>query len=75
MNDLEKLKALFTEFKCGFVEITALEECGDKVSQCGSIHKVKWDTKIVIDNGVGYNGFETEFYFLNGKFQNHGVWE
>jgi len=28
-----------------------------------------------LSSGIGHMGFICEFYFLNGKFINHGLWE
>lgn len=35
----------------------------------------EYDTVIRLNNGVGYDSFHCDFYFLDGKFINHGVWE
>lgn len=35
----------------------------------------KFNQSIRIDEGAGYPNFYTEFFFLDGMFVGHGVWE
>lgn len=61
MNDLEKLKSTFTDIGIEFVTEDVKHEA--------------YNVRIVINEGIGYSGFLADFYFLDGKFVNHGVWE
>ena len=75
MNDLEKLKNTLTELGVEFKEKTAKEETGNEVFTSSYNGSSKWDKCIRLDNGIGYFSFVCDFYFLNGVFQGHGVWE
>lgn len=70
MKDLEKLEKTFTEIglkydKQDFDIIQYASHNGDS----------KYNSIIEINSGIGYLDFNCKFYFLDGKFQNHGVWE
>ena len=75
MNDLEKMKQVFTELKVEHEVVTAKEEHGDSPYTTKYDGEVTWDTAIKLNNGVGYYRFECLFYFLDGNYQGHGVWE
>ena len=75
MTDIEKLKNTFTEIGVEFKEQTALDEWGEDITTRAYDDECKFDTSIKLSNGIGYGGFECDFYFLNGKYQGHGVWE
>lgn len=38
-------------------------------------NEAKFNTLLRIEHGIGFFDFYCDFYFLNGKFVNHGVWE
>ncbi len=65
MTDLEKLKKTFEELNI-FFELTEKDD---------NVRNERYNTCIRIDEGLGYGGFYTEFYFLNGEIVNHAVWE
>ena len=67
MTDQEKMKSMFDEV--GVEHKLVLE--GGNVSN----GTVQYDTKILVEEGFGYSCFVCEFYFLEGKFVGHGVWE
>jgi len=62
MTDLEKMKNTFIELGVEFNESTVYD-------------KGKYDAILYLDSGIGYSGFTCDFYFLRGKYVNHGVWE
>lgn len=70
MNDYEKLKKTFEEIGVEFTE-TVSEEV-EEVEYDGG---VKTNKRIHLENGIGYYSFVCEFYFLDDKYQGHGVWE
>ena len=74
-NDLDKLKATLTAIGCEFTETTAQEKYKQETHVINHDGEAEWDTKRELDNGIGYFAFVCEFYFLKGKFQNHGLWE
>lgn len=62
MTDKEKLEKVFTELG---IPYSLTSEYGD-----GTV------SLIHLDEGEGYSGFYTEFYFeTNGKFKEYGVLE
>ncbi len=65
MTDLEKLKKTFEELNIVF-ELTEKDD---------NVRNEKYNSCIRIGKGLGYSGFYTEFYFLNGGIVNHGVFE
>ncbi|EKT4549112.1 hypothetical protein SL054_001978 [Flavobacterium psychrophilum] len=75
MSDLEKMKLTFSELKVGYEIITAMEENKTETHITEYVEKVKWDSKLRIDHGMGYSSLYGEFYFLEGKYQNQGLWE
>ena len=66
-SDLDKLRKTFKEIGCDFEE----RNLKDKQIE-GS---VEYNAKLLLDNGVGYKSMWMSFYFLDGKFVNHGAWE
>ncbi len=83
MTDYEKLKKTFKDIGVEFKERTAKEYCGEDIGvefeypeiDGGVRGRIEYDTLFDIDQGVGYIGFKTSFYFLKGKFVCHGCWE
>jgi hypothetical protein len=75
MKDLEKLEKVFTEIGVRFEKKTSIKECGTETHTLSYDGEATYDTKITLENGIGYYSFECDFYFLKGKFVNHGVWE
>jgi len=75
MNDLEKMKQAFTDLKIEFEVVTAKEEHGSDIHTSHYHGKITWDTVIKLDNGIGYYSFKCLFYFLEGNYKGHGVWE
>lgn len=75
MSDLEKMKAFFKDMGIVFEEITSMQESNEQVSTMDYAFLVSWDTLLKLDNGAGYWSSYCEFYFLEGKYQNHGCWE
>jgi len=74
MTDLEKMKQSFIELGVEHEVATAKERFGADL--CKTDYKeITFDTIIVLERGVGYGCFECLFYFLQGKYQGHGVWE
>ena len=69
MNDLERMKALFDSLGLKY----CVKEC-DKTYGCNN-DVYYTDTLLHLDQGVGYSGFFTQFYFKDGVFVTHGVWE
>lgn len=65
MTDKQKLIETFNSIDISF----ELIEGNNKV------YDFAYDSKIRINEGLGYMYFYTEFYFLNDKIVNHGVWE
>ena len=71
MTDLEKLKKTFDEMGLAYDIFLAKD-----LSPCNRDNiKDNWDTLLTIQEGIGYMGFNCDFYFLNGKFVEHGCWE
>ena len=75
MTDLEKMKEVFTNLKVKYKVVNAKEEQGESPNITEYDGKITWDTAIKLNNGIGYYSFECLFYFLDGKYQGHGVWE
>ena len=75
MTDQEKTIELFTKMGVKFDVKTAKEVQGVDIAYSEYDGECSWDTEIILDNGIGFFNFECCFYFLGGKFQNHGVWE
>ena len=70
MTDLEKLENTFNELGIKYEKDT-LEEVRT-VSYDG---QVTYNATLYLGSGIGYMGFCCEYYFLDGKFINHGCWE
>ncbi len=75
MTDLKKMKNTFTELGVEFTEMTAKDEFGEDVTVTAYDGEAKWDVCLNLENGIGYYGFECDFYFLDGKYLTHGCWE
>lgn len=75
MTDLEKMKNTFTELGVEFKEKTAKEEYNEDITTSSYDGDATWDICLKLDNGIGYYSFECDFYFLDGKYLTHGVWE
>lgn len=75
MTDLEKMKNTFNDLGVVFIETTAKEEQSTNIATLAHDGEVKFNICLSIDNGIGYYGFNCDFYFLDGKYQNHGCWE
>ena len=75
MTDLEKLEKVFTEIGVKYEKKTSIEEWKTPTHIMHYDGECKYDTMLHLENGIGYYGFVCEFYFLNGKYQNHGNWE
>ena len=75
MTDLEKLKQTFKDLEIEFTEMIAEREFGEKVATDWHMGRARFDTYLEIDEGIGYPGFHTTFYFLDGKCVGHGCWE
>lgn len=65
MDDEEKLIKTFQELNISF----------EHIKEENKVRGEKYNSKIRIDQGLGYNDFYTEFYFLNGEIVHHAVWE
>ena len=70
MTDLEKLESVFKE-----IGVKYEKEEIDEIRVVSYDGEAEYNTTLIINNGVGYYYFNCQFYFLEGKFQNHGVWE
>ena len=70
MTDLEKLENVFKE-----IGVKYKKEEIDEIRDVEYDEKAEYNTTLILGNGVGYYDFNCQFYFLDGKFQNHGVWE
>lgn len=77
MNDLETIKQVFTDLKVEYDVVTANEEkgCSPVMAKTYGGYAFWWDMAIKLNAGIGYMGFECLFYFLDGKYQGHGLWE
>lgn len=75
-TDLQKLEELLIDIGCQYELVETIKEYGVKQKEV-PIYKSEhqYDTSISLNEGVGYIGFYCSFYFLNGKFQCHGVLE
>lgn len=77
MSDLEKLIEVFTELSIGH----SIEDSDGGYMNDGKIVKIEEGKKVILEanyhsNVIGYNGFNTEYYFdKKGKFVNVGIWE
>jgi len=75
MSDYEILKKNFEDMGIKFNEVdveASFGKCPAKVEYDG---KIEFDQLLRLGNGVGYYSFECDHYFLEGKYQGHGVWE
>jgi hypothetical protein len=70
MTDLAKLLTTFSDLNIPF-KVTNYDEL-QGVDYAG---EAEYNTRLKIENGCGYFDFYCDFYFLDGKFQCHGVWE
>jgi hypothetical protein len=70
MTDLEKLEKTFNELGLKYEK-----EDFDIIKYADYDGVAEYNTLIEINNGIGYYDFNCKFYFLDGKFQNHGCWE
>lgn len=61
-TDLEKIKQVFDDLKIYYVIKKTKKNKGHNVL-------------LRIDEGIGYMGFYCDFYFLDGKFVAHGIFE
>jgi len=75
MTDLEKLKNTLTEIGVKFKLKTAKTEHGVDVYTSNYDKVTTFDTLLRVKEGIGYPCFFCDFYFLEGKFVNHGCWE
>lgn len=66
-TDLDKLRKTFKEIGCDFGEANLKEK--------EIVKDVEYNAFLSLGKGIGYRGFCCDFYFLDGKFVNHGVWE
>ena len=70
MTDLENLINTFETIKVEYELKTY-----DTIQEAEYDGKAEYNSKIELGNGIGFFNFECCFYFLDGKFVNHGVWE
>ena len=78
MTDFEKTKSLFDS-----MGIKYKSENHDSIKEWKHIGGDEYDHLddfnfnqiITIDQGIGYEHFHSVFFFLNGKFVFHGIWE
>ena len=75
MSDYKKLKKSFEDIGVKFKEVDVKERYGECPAKFNYDGEIEFDQLIKLDNGVGYYSFECHHYFLNGKYQGHGVWE
>ena len=75
MKDLEKLQQTLSGIGTKFEVKTAKEEYGNEIHTSSYDGITTFDMVLIIDQGIGYPSFRCEFYFLEGKFVNHGCWE
>ena len=75
MKDLEQMKNTFNELGVEFTENTAKDEYNENIKTTYHDGEAKWDVSLNLENGIGYCGFFCVFYFLDGKYLNHGCWE
>ena len=64
-TDFDAMICLFEQLNITYEVLKGLNKVRD----------VEYNTKIRIDQGLGYMDFYTEFYFMNGEIVNHAVWE
>lgn len=75
MNDLDKMRSFFNEMGISFEETTSMQDCNNPICTVDYAFPISWDVALKLDNGGGYWSSYVEFYFLKGKYQNHGCWE
>ena len=71
MNDFLKMQTLFLEMG---VQFEVVEEKGNN---CYSNQNKKYDYDMIIHlaHGSGYIDSSVDFYFFEGKYQDHACWE
>lgn len=65
MTDRQKLIETFNSLNITF----------ELIIDNNKVRDLPYDSKIRIDNGLGYMDFYADFYFLNEEIVNHAVWE
>ena len=75
MDDYEKLKSVFDDIGVKYKEIDAKTEYGKTPMTLEYDGRITFDKYLKLGNGIGYYGFEVDFYFLDNEYKGHGVWE
>jgi hypothetical protein len=75
MSDLESMIWNFNTIKVKYEVVSAKQEEDVEIATTSHREEIKWDTAIKLDHGAGYVYFTCMFYFLDGKYQGHGLWE
>ena len=73
-GDLLKLKESFDALGVEYEIVTAKDEHKTDVHTVSYGEGVTWDVLIKLHGGMGYSFF-CDFYFLDGKYLKHGIWE
>lgn len=69
MTQEQKMKSLFKELGIEFSETKFSE-----IEEIGS-NKIKYNSLVTINQGVGYDGHIGDFHFLDGVFVTYGLFE
>ena len=64
-TDFDAMICLFEQLNITYEVLKGLDKVRD----------LEYDTKIRIEQEIGYMDFYTEFYFMNGEIVNHEAWE
>lgn len=75
ISELEELENTFNKIGLEYKKESAKNKTGLDIATTSHHGKAIYDTVLTIENGIGYLSFWGEFYFLESKFVNHGLWE
>lgn len=75
MNDLQLLENTLIEIGCKYSLTEVIPDNDEKFGTESYNGEVIYNTKIVLDNGIGFYQSNCIFYFKDGKFQGHGCRE
>ena len=67
MTDLQKMISTFRQIG---VKFNIYKEKDSWLT-----NDIQYDKTICVDHGFGFPGSYVEFYFMEGKYLGHGVWE
>ena len=75
MTDLDQFESFLKQFKINYKTVSAQDEYGISTKTTDYGGAITWDCALDVKNGIWYFDFYIRFYFLNNKYQGHGVWE